>query len=216
MDSTEKLLLDLCSVLPTRSFFRFLVTLTFSPFLNSPVTSFHCIYSILWFHKTICPIPLTKMSSTAFFIIDSSWLNLTKKNVRVNLKQYKWIFDINGFWYKRISVFRNIKEEPPHVAHLNSWRNCTCRCHWLCSKEDLLLNPCSMLPAHSMLTLSPFLNRNFISLFWVIFSMHPSDFWKIFNEMLSVLLLFEINISDNYFWSSRIWVNKQFVSSRLK
>ena len=66
----------------------------------------------------------------------------------MNLKQYKWIFDINGFWYKRISVFRNIKEEPPHVAHLNSWRNCTFRCHWLCSKEDLLLNPFSMLPDH--------------------------------------------------------------------
>ena len=71
------------------------------------------------------------------------------------------------FWYKRISVFRNIKEAP-HIAYLNSWRNCTCRCHWLCSKEDLLLNPCSMLllPDHWMLTLSPFLNRNFISLFW--------------------------------------------------
>ena len=70
------------------------------------------------------------------------------------------------FWYKRISVFRNIKEEPPHIAYLNSCRNCTFRCHWLCSKENLLLNPCSMLPAHSMLTMSPFLNRHFISLFW--------------------------------------------------
>ena len=86
------------------------------------------------------------------------------------------------FWYKRISVFRNIKEAP-HIAYLNSWRNCTCRCHWLCSKQDLLLNPCSMLPAHSMLTLSPFLNRHFISLFWVIFSMHPSDFCSVKNLM---------------------------------
>ena len=205
-------------MLLARSFFRFLVTLTLSPFLNSPVTSFHCSGSsslcilvlIQCFDSTKqCvrfPWLLTKMSSKAFYIIDSSWLNLPKKNVRVNLKQDKWFFDKNGFWYKRISVFRNIKEELPHVAYLNSWRNCTCRCHWLCSKEDLLLNPCSMLPSDSILTLSPFLNRHFISLIWVIFAMHPSHVWKKFNEMLSVLLLLEINISENYFLSSRIWV----------
>ena len=122
-------------MLLARSFFRFLVTLTLSPFLNSPVTSFHCSGSsslcilvlIQCFDSTKqCvrfPWLLTKMSSKAFYIIDSSWLNLPKKNVRVNLKQDKWFFDKNGFWYKRISVFRNIKEELPHVAYLNSWRN---------------------------------------------------------------------------------------------
>ena len=103
LDYTEKLLLNLCSVLPARSFFRFLVTLTLSLFLNIisllwVIFSVNpCIYSILWFHKTIFPIPMMKMSSTAFYIIDSSWLNLPK-NVRVNLiKQDKWFFDINGF-----------------------------------------------------------------------------------------------------------------------
>ena len=85
--------LNHCSVLLARSFFRFLqVSLLWVIFSVHP-----CIYSILWFHKTIFPIPMMKRSSTAFYIIDSSWLNLPK-NVRVNLiKQDKWFFDINGF-----------------------------------------------------------------------------------------------------------------------
>ena len=60
-----------------------------SAFLNSPVTSFHCsgssslcilvLFQCFDSTKQCVRFPwlLTKMSSKAFYIIDSSWLNLT-------------------------------------------------------------------------------------------------------------------------------------------